>query len=313
MERFARVAKKIVVDVDPAELAKNSEHIDLPICAKASDMLQHWMQQANRVEPRDRAAWFTRIRGWLKRYPILDGTPFATSGPISHYEISSILSDEIPADHMVVLGSSGVSSEAAFTSFNCKEGQRVFCAGGSFGAMGFGLPAAIGACVGNGRKPIFAIEGDGSLQVNLQELNTVRALALPIKLFIYNNNGYASIRATQRNYFEGNFVGVDPGSGLCMPDLMQLAKAFGIDGVRISERDQIRPTIQRVLEHDGPIICEVQLMFDEVLWPKSSALPQPDGSIISMPLEDMTPLLSRQELRENMLIPLAAQSEQIKN
>ena len=173
--------------------------------------------------------------------------------------------------------------------------------------MGYGLPAAMGACLGANRKPTVCVESDGSLMLNLQELATLKALNLPLTLVIMNNNGYASIRNTQRNYFQGRYVGSGQSSGLWMPDFMRLAASMDIPCERVTDITQLKSS----LFGDQLRVVEVILEEDELLTPKVSALPQADGSIISMPLEDMSPLLSRAVMRKEMLIPLHPASERI--
>jgi acetolactate synthase-1/2/3 large subunit len=176
--------------------------------------------------------------------------------------------------------------------------------------MGYGLPAIVGAGTAYGKRFV-GIEGDGSLMFNLQELLTIRALNLPVRLFILNNRGYASIRNTQRNYFEGRYVGTGPEAKLLFPDFVKFAEMIGIPAMRIADASELREGVKHALKQDGPFICDVELEANEALWPKSAAIPMPDGSMVSMPLEDMSPLLSRDELRENMLGPLDPASERV--
>jgi len=308
--RFGRDAKKVVVDVDPAELNKFSHAIDLKLQADAFDFIQALLANSNRLLTRDRHSWLQRCADWKRRYPVNDGRPFPESGVISHYQMMQILSDEIPEDMLVVTGSSGLGVEAFYTVFQNKPGQRVFLTSG-LGAMGYGLPAMIGAGIANGRRPFVGVESDGSLMMNLQELATIRAQSLPLRLFIMNNGGYASIRNTQRNYFDSRFVGTGPGSGLFIPDIVAVAQSMGIAASRVADAADLREAVCRTLDQDGPVILDIALQPDETLWPKAAALPQADGSMLSMPLEDMSPLLPRAELRQQMLVPLAPESEQV--
>lgn len=310
--KFGREAAKVVVDVDPAELAKFSHPIDLKVRADARDFITALLEARGKVATRDRTPWLDRCAEWKRRYPVNDGQPFAASGTISHYHLMQVLADEIPADTLVVTGSSGLSVEAFYTVFQNKPGQRVFLTSG-LGAMGYGLPAMIGAGVANGRRPFVGVESDGSLQMNIQELATIRAQNLPVRIFIVNNQGYASIRNTQRNYFQGRYVGTGPEAGLLIPDIAALAQCVGIPAMKITDAAELRDGVRQALAQPGPFLCEVMVQTDEVLWPKSAAIPQPDGSMISMPLEDMSPLLPRAELREQMLVPLTPESEKIDN
>jgi acetolactate synthase-1/2/3 large subunit len=194
--------------------------------------------------------------------------------------------------------------------FDNKRGQRILHTSG-LGAMGYGLPAAIGACIGGGRRPMVAIESDGSLQLNIQELATIKAQKLPIRLFVLNNGGYGSIRNTQRNYFAGRYVGTGPESALFLPESGRIADAYGIPSMAIRDAVELRDGVRSVLRSSGPIVCDVRLLQNEQLWPKVAAIPQADGSIISMPMEDMSPLLPREEFRANMIVPLDPASEAI--
>ena len=175
------------------------------------------------------------------------------------------------------------------------------------GSMGYGLPAAIGACIGSGKRPTVCVESDGSLMLNLQELATLKQLNLPITLVIMNNNGYASIRNTQKNYFDERYIGSNKDSGLFIPDFMALANALDIDCVRVTNAEEIESNLFSVKLK----IVEVILEEDVVLSPKVSAMPQANGTIISMPLEDMSPFLPRVILRHEMIIPLHPLSEKI--
>ena len=200
--------------------------------------------------------------------------------------------------------------ESFYLGFSNKPGQRVFLTSG-LGAMGYGLPAIIGASLAAPGRPIVGFEGDGSLQMNLQELLTIREFDIPARIFIANNSGYASIRATQKNYFAGRYLGTGPEAHLRLPDLVKLSEVIGIPAMRISDAAEMREKIRQTLAQPGPFLCDVTLVHNETLWPRSSAIIQPDGSMVSMPLEDMSPLLPRDELRANMLVPLDPASENV--
>ena len=310
--KFGRHAQKIVVDVDPAELAKFAENAGfaLRIEADARDFIARLLPRAHAAAPVDRSGWLARCEDWKHRYPINDGAPFPTEGPIGHFHLTQMLSEELPARSLIVTGSSGLAVEFFHTGFQNKEGQRVFLTSG-LGAMGYGLPAMIGAYMASDRRPFVGIESDGSLMMNVQELQTIASLAMPVRLFVFNNNGYASIRTTQRNYFEGRYVGSGPQSKLEIPNLVALARTFGWDAFAISDVADLRDGIRRALDHEGPLLVDVRVIETEALFPKSAALPQADGSMRSMPLEDMSPLLPRDEFRANMIVPLDPASENV--
>ena len=299
---FARSAKKVVVDVDAHELAKLDMDIAVTMQADASPTIKTMLEQAA-PHRKNCADWLARCNDWKQRYRVMDGQPFPAQGAISHYQFADVLSDEIPGNTMIVTGSSGLGVEAFYTSFRNKEGQRVFLTSG-LGAMGYGLPAAIGASLAAGKQHMVAIESDGSLQLNIQELATLRGLNLPVVLFLMNNQGYASIRNTQRNYFQGRYVATGPEGNLTLPDLQEVARAYGIPSMRINDVAELQTGVRRALSEEGPFICEVMLMPNETLWPKVAAIPQADGTMISMPLEDMSPLLPLAQLQQEMLVPL---------
>lgn len=301
---FARAARKVVVDVDPNELSRHAMALDVAVCADARTFLSAW---ADRLPPMpDIQAWRQQCAGWKHRYPPLDGRQFDKTSPIGHFQLVDRLSDVIAENRLVITGSSGLAVEVFYTAFRNRPGQRLFLTSG-LGSMGYGLPAAIGACIGAGRQPTVCVESDGSLMLNLQELATLKQQNLPLTLVIMNNNGYASIRNTQRNYFDGRYVGSGQSSGLWIPDFIQVAQAMGIRCERVTDIRQLSPA----LFDDELKVVEVMLEEDEVLSPKVSALPQADGSIVSMPLEDMSPLLPREVLRREMLIALHPASERI--
>ena len=303
-EGFAREAKKIVVDVDQNELDRHLMKIEVSICSDGLNFIEQWV--LNLPVIKNIEAWHKKCLDWKKRYTPLDGKTFTTSKPISHFQFADKLSEAIDEDRLVVTGSSGLAVEVFYTAFRNKKGQRMFLTSG-LGSMGYGLPAAIGACVGFGKRPTVCVESDGSLMLNLQELATLKQLNLPITLVIMNNNGYASIRNTQKNYFNERYIGSNKESGLFIPDFIALAKALDIDCVRVTNAEDI----ERNLFSDKLKIVEVILEEDVVLSPKVSAMPQADGSIISMPLEDMSPLLPREVLCKEMIVPLHPASEKI--
>jgi len=309
--RFARAAKRVVVDIDAAELAKFEGKMELTVQSDAGEFVRAFLAAGSRVKSKPRAAWIEHCQTWKARYPAADGKiAIPTSGQISHFAFMQCLSEEIPEDTMIVPGTSGLGVEAFFAAFRMKRGQRCVLNAG-LGAMGYGLPAMVGAGMANGGKPFVGLEGDGSLQLNLQEFAVIRGHNIPLRLFIMNNNGYASIRSTQRNYFKGRYVATGPEAGLAFPDMVELVKAYGIPAMRINDAAEVREGIRHTLQQPGPFVCEVRLVEDEGLWPRSSAIIQPDGTMVSMPLEDMSPLLPRDELRENMLIPLDPASESV--
>ncbi len=308
--RFGRNARKVVVDVDPVELDKFTHEIDLEVLADAKDFMEAVLAKRGLLKPRDRSAWFARYADWKKRYVLNDGKPYPDHGEISHFHLISAFSKAFPENTLIMTGGSGLAIESFWMTFMNKTGQRL-CTTSGLGSMGYGIPAMIGACVANGHRPCIGVESDGSLMMNLQELATLRGLNLPVKIFIINNGGYASIRNTQRNYFEGRYVGTGPEGGLFMPDLVAVAKAMGLPAMSIVDASELEAGIAAMLEHEGPILCDIHVTPNKSLWPKAIAVPQADGTMLSMPLEDMTPLLPRAELRAQMLGALTEESERV--
>lgn len=304
---FARAAKKIVVDVDPGEINKLEMEITVPICADARDFITGLLGHDGATDKDRYQSWRNICQGWKERYPVNDGKPFPSTGPITHYQFADAISTVAPPNMLVSTGSSGLAVEIFYTVFRNKPGQRVFLTSG-LGAMGYGLPAAIGACFANGRKPMLLVESDGSLQLNLQELATIKAFDLPICIVIMNNGGYCSIRNTQRNYFDGRFVGTGPEAGLWLPALSSLSETYGLAYAHISTGEPLEEQLQSAMQRRWPMIIEVELAQSEVLSPKAAAIPQADGSMLSMPLEDMSPLLPLDVLQAEMLVPLTDQS-----
>lgn len=300
---FARGAKKVVVDVDPNEIQKLDMDITLAITADAGDFLKALDRE---LSPRKRPAineWLSQCAHWKDRYGVNNEFNFPATGQIHHYQLVDSLSEAIPPNTLISTGSSGLAIEALYTVFRNKTGQRMFLTSG-LGSMGYGLPAAIGACFANGCKPMVAVESDGSLQLNIQELATLRAFNLPICLIILNNGGYASIRNTMRNYFSGRYVGTGPEAGLWLPPLDEVAKTYDLTYHRIGAVEDL-DTLKDLMPAQGPVLVDVCLVSDETLSPKVAALPQADGSIISMPMEDMSPLLPLETLKAEMLVSLS--------
>jgi len=303
---FARNAQKIVVDVDQNELDRHELEVALPILSDARHFIDSCLDNIEKPSS-DWDDWRAQCLDWKKRFTPLDGRKFESSGPMSHYQFVETISNAIPENQLVITGSSGLAVEVFYTAYRNKSGQRMFLTSG-LGAMGYGIAAAIGACIGAGRIPTVCVESDGSLMLNLQELATLKALNLPITVVVMNNGGYASIRNTQRNYFEERYLGTGPASGLFIPDFVEVAKGMGLSAININLPSQLI----EAFDVAGPRLLNVHLKTDEVLSPKVSAMPQPDGSIISMPLEDMSPLLSLEQLKAEMISDIDKISEKVR-
>lgn len=300
---FARGAKKIMVDIDPAEIQKMQMGIEIPIVADALDFLCSLNQQIEQAPKLPSYAnWIQQIKAWKLAYPLIQKEHNRSEGPLSLYRFTDVLSDLMQEDDIIATGSAGFSVELFLLALKLKRGQRCFHNRGT-GSMGFGLPAAIGACLAGNRQRTICVEGDGGLQMNAQELATLAAQQLPVHCFVINNNGYASIRASQQNYFKRQF-GADSNSGLRLPNLKLLAAAYGIPYALVENGPNLVDQLSTALNTQGPLLCEVVVIAEEPRIPRVASRQLPDGKMVSTPLEDLFPFLERDELERNMLIPL---------
>ena len=297
-ETFAPLARKIIVDIDAAEIAKLST-VDVSAATDARAFLAEVIEQKDRIESKDRSAWMSQVKRWRERYPVVLLEYWDQREYVNNYVFIQVLGEEMKEGDLLIPGSSGACSEITMQAFRVKEGMRIFNSEG-LGPMGFGIAASIGGCLASGRQRTVCIEGDGGFHMNCQELETIRRLNLPIKIFVLNNNGYGSIRATQRNYFDGRLVGCDPSSGLTLPDISAISTAYDLRASRICNHTYLRAIIRRVLDAEGPVVCEVMISPEQYTAPKVSSTQRPDGSMVSNPLEDMWPFLEPEEIKENM-------------
>jgi acetolactate synthase I/II/III large subunit len=299
-DRFARAAKKIMVDIDPAEIRKMKTPLAVPVCGDAKTFVHEMLHQSDRIEHRDRADWMARCREWKTKYPVVL-PEYRQQKLVSTYVLADVLSDELTGEDVMVSGSSGAGIEIFLLAFRAKEGQRVLLTT-ALGAMGYGLPASIGACLASGNRRTILVDGDGGFQLNIQELETIRRLGLPVKIFILNNQGYASIRTSQSRYF-GRLTGADATSGFTLPDLGRIVAAYNLPFRQIKDQTSLASQVRAVLETPGPVVCEVSMPSDEPRAPSLASMQRPDGSMVSKPLEDLWPFLDRQEFLSNMIIP----------
>jgi acetolactate synthase-1/2/3 large subunit len=294
---FAPRAAKVIVDIDEHQLADQVIAADIAVQADIAEFLPALVQELQRAPLSPRPRWLEACAYWRQRYPLMVPEFYEDPEYVNGYVFMDVLSDQLQSSDVVVCGN-GLDAVGYMQVFRVKEGQRGITSG-NWGAMGWDLPFAIGACVGSGRRTI-CVTGDGSIQLNLQELATISYYRLPVKIFVHNNQGYASIRATQRNLLEGRLVASDPASGVDNPDFCRLAEAFGLPYDRIGDRSELGPGIARVLALGGPVLCEVVVSPDQEIVPKASAFRREDGTLESRPLEDMAPFLPRDEVWHNM-------------
>lgn len=313
-EKWAREAYTILNDIDGEELKKKSLHVDLPVVGDAGELIEKLTVRLLKEGCTDEKTWFSRSEsasrwlekcsGWKKKYPVVMEKHYqeAEPGRTNIYAFYQQLSKLLPegAQILVSVGTSRVAgSQAVFL----KKNQR-FYTNAVTASMGYGLPAAIGVCVASGKKEVICVTGEGSLQMNIQELQTIRHHQLPIRIFVINNEGYHSIRQTQNSYFQGNLVGVGEESGdLSFPDLACLAPAYGLAYDSCTSSETLREDLQRVLQGPKPCICQVFVTKQQKTEPKLASRQLPDGTMVSASLEDMYPFLDREEMDKNMEIP----------
>jgi acetolactate synthase-1/2/3 large subunit len=300
-ENFARHAYKIQVDADEAELKKPTMNLDLPIHSDAKLFLEELERQIDKSDYQ--ANKFTSWVKWCKermlKYPVLQPKHSDPEKPLNPYYFIHTLQKNLTKDDVIVCGDA-TACIVTFQTSQIKKGQRLFSNSGS-ASMGFDLPASIGASFAAPSKRIICMAGDGSIQMNIQELQTVVHHNLPIKIFVLNNDGYLSIKSTQKSFF-GLSVGSSPESGVSFPDMVKIGNAYGLKTFRI-EGVNFEKQLNEILETPGPVLCDVVLDAEQLFEPKLSSKKLPDGKMVSAPLEDMFPFLEKEELLSNLLIP----------
>ncbi len=301
---WARSAEVIMVDIDKAELKKPTLHVENPVWADAKDFLT---KLDNKLEGKlyEGNEWLDACRGWKEKYPVVREDQKAENGETANvYAFVDYMSRQLPENALTAV-SNGACCVVGHQAYHIKKGAR-FANNSAVASMGYGLPAAIGTCIGGGRKETICLEGDGSIMMNLQELQTILTNRLPIKIFLINNNGYHSIRITQTNLFSHHCkVGIGEESGdLSFPEFEKIAKAFGYTYFSAKSNAEMQAAVNKTLNTEGPVFCEIFTDTKQVWEPKSSTKRLPDGTLVSPPLEDLAPFLPREELKELMFVPL---------
>ena len=296
---FAHQAKRVIVDIDPNEIAKLDMQFELQLTADAGAVIAALHDTRDQALP-DFSAWLAHCKELHKRFPVvLPEYRSPDADKVNTYYLIDVLSDVLPANAVIVPGSSGGCAEVTLQAFRIKQGQRELNTPG-LGAMGFGLAATIGACLASDQETTIGIVGDGGLQLNIQELETLKRLNLPIKLFVLNNGGYGSIYNMQKSRFDGNFVACHEASGLSLPDICSISDAYGITNTRIADQHALESKVRAVLALDGPVVIDVIVDPDVTTAPRLSSEVLPDGRIISKPIEDLWPFLPDSEIESNL-------------
>ena len=302
---WARAAKVVMIDVDEAEMKKPTLHVDLPVWADARDFLN----TLNSCIDEDKAFtgddWLNRCREWREKYPVVQDKHWEENGSTANvYAFIKYLSSRLPENSLTAV-SNGACCVVGNQAYEIQKGSRMHN-NSAVASMGYGLPAAIGTCISGGRRQTICLEGDGSIMMNLQELQTIITNKLPIKIFLINNSGYHSIRITQTNLFSEHCkVGIGEESGdLSFPEYKKIADAFGYTYYCAHSNGEMKEAVDKVLSLEGPVFCEIFTDTKQVWEPKSSTKKLEDGTLVSPPLEDLAPFLPREELERVMVIPL---------
>jgi acetolactate synthase-1/2/3 large subunit len=295
VKKFASNAKKIVVDIDPGQLTEHPLQADTPILSDLKDFLPALLDALKNHET-NCEAWLSLCEFWEQQYPGINSELFRDESYVNSYVFMDTLSNLASEGDVIVTGN-GLDCVSFYQEYKIKAGQRSLL-NGNWGSMGWDLPTAVGAYYATGRR-ILCITGDGSLMLNSQELLTIGANKLPVKVFVFNNGGYGSIKATQNNFFQGRFVGCGPSSNVYNPNFSELAKAFGCGYKKISSHSKISELLDSALTEEGPFICEVMISPDQWITPKATSFKNSEGKIESKPLDDMAPFLPAEEIEEN--------------
>ena len=290
-------AKKIMVNIDPNELTKPTLKVDLGIEADAKYFIEQMLRRITKIKFNFDPRWMTIVNKWKKSYPSITDEFYQDKKHVNSYVFYEKLSEYTRSGDIIVTGI-GLDACGLYQAYKVKSAQRAFV-NKNFGPMGWGLPAAIGAQVAEPTKRIVLVTGDGGLLLNAQELGTIDAYRLPIKIFVFNNNGYESIRSTQKRFFEGRFVGADPSGGVTNPDFKFLAKSYRMMYRTIRNNGELS-RIANYLKLKGPVLVEVNIAFAQERVPKASSYKRADGKLESRPLEDMAPFLPEGEIYKIM-------------
>lgn len=300
---FAREATKVMVDIDNAELHKINVRPDLSICADAREFLQLLLKHRDKIVKKDRKAWFEYSNRLKAKYPIVKQEYWEQKELVNTYCLIETISKYMESEDVYVSGSSGSCIDISMQTFRVKKGQRVFCTKG-LASMGYGLPSAVGACLASGKHKTVGVNGDGGFVMNIQELETIARMHLPIKMFVLSNGGYGAIKATQTNLFSGHLVACNKESNLTLPHVARIADAYGLKTIVINNNAELESKVQEALSYDGPVICEVMTPIGLTAFPKQVSYKRSDGQMESKPLEYMNPPISEEEMKENMIIPM---------
>lgn len=299
-DSFLEKANHIMVEIDKYEMEKKSVHPKLKINCDAKSFIQALLNRKDELNLEKRTKWIEHCNKLREKYPIFIQEQEPREGYVSTYDLVNEVSNQMTENDIYQFTSSGTSVDIAMKVFRIKKGQRAFLTKG-LAAMGYDLPASIGSCIASNKKRTVCITGDGSIAMNMQELEVLKRLNLPVKIFVVDNNGYSMIYGSQNGNFKGHLTGCTKESGLTLPDMKRIAEAFGIRGMHIDNEEELHNKVVEALESDGPVICTVKADITQKILPKQTNYMREDGQMASRPLEDMTPLLDRDEFENNLL------------
>ena len=298
-DSFLRKAKHVMVEIDENELKKISVHPSLAIHADAKSFMTKLLQNSARIEEKPRDAWMAYCKRIRAKYPLFIPEQVPDGEGINTYTLVNSLTERMSSNDIYQFTSSGTGADIAMYGFRIKKGQRAFLTKG-LASMGFDLSACIGSCLASGKRRTICITGDGGFLMNVQELATLNYQKLPIKLFILCNEGYGMIYNSQAGNFK-RLTGCTRDSGLGMPNLKDVVNSFNIKTFDIDSESNLDNVVEEVLAYDGPAVCLVKVYIAQKILPRQTNYMKPDGQMASRPLEDMSPLLERDEYNENML------------
>ncbi len=307
-DTFARDAKRIVVDIDKAELDNPTVRVDLAVSCDAGIFLKKLLKYTVEYASIDISLWKEKC----KKYKIYNGLPSECKNQkkfVNPYYFLDLLSNSLNTEDNVVVDGGGTVVYISFQAFKIKLGQRLILSTGIC-AMGTGLPESIGVYFGSGKKRTICLCGDGSMQLNIQELQTIVHHHAPIKIFVFNNGGYLAIRHTQDGFLNSRYAGANETGGLSLPDFLKVAGAYGIDTFRVQNHDKLMEVLPNVLAANGPVLCEIMISGKQEVIPCLGFKENADGTTSSArPLEDLYPYLTREEFIENMVVEPLSESK----
>ena len=295
-DSFLSRATHVMVDIDVNEMNKKSVHPDVKVVCDAGSFVKTLLSRVDDITNTNHDAWINECSELRKKYPVLIPEQEPRAGYVSTYNLAKCVSDNMTANDIYQFTSSGTSVDITMKVFEIKWGQRAFLTKG-LASMGYDVPASVGSCIASGRKRTVCITGDGSIAMNMQELEVIKRLNLPIKIFVTDNAGYSMIYQSQNNNFK-RLTGCTKENGLTLPDMVKIAEAFGIKGMHIDNEIEMQNQVKEALSYDGPVVCTVKADITQPILPKQTNYVNEEGQMASRPLEDMSPLLDRDELAE---------------